>query len=193
MQVWAIQCACKCDGYVEDDGGSDSGSDSDGNGGGGGGGGGGGDDGGGGVGDGGGGGGGGGGSGDDGGCGGGGGIYNHPALVDQTVPDAEEIGSSEFPLFTAVVCDTDPPSTHITCKIWLASKAVPGSNMTGLLTCPLSTHIMFGNSSSPKSGMSRAFSCQGFHTTVSGKLYFCTRIFLPDTTLVIMCSGCVFW
>lgn len=89
--------------------------------------------------------------------------------------------------------DTLLIGTVSTCSIWLASKAVPGNSMTGLLTCPLSTHIMLGNSSSPKSGMSRAFSCQGFHTTVSGKLYFCTRIFLPETTFVMICSGCVFW
>lgn len=45
---------------------------------------------------------------------------------------------------------------HMTCRIWLASKAVPGSRITGLETCPASTHTMLGYSSSPKSDISLA-------------------------------------
>lgn len=81
---------------------------------------------------------------------------------------------------------------YITWRLWLASKAVPGWSTKGVVTLPASTHSMFGHSSGPKSGSSLAFSAHGFQTTVSGKLYFCIRIFLPDTTFVIMCSCAVF-
>lgn len=92
----------------------------------------------------------------------------------------------------------DPPaaaafSTHITCNIWLASNAVPGIRMTGLETCPDSTHTIFGYSSSPKSESSLALWTHGFQITVSGKLYFWILILRPDTTFVMMCSCGVFW
>lgn len=58
----------------------------------------------------------------------------------------------------------------LTCNIWLASKAVPGRRTTGLETCPDSTQIIFGYSSSPKSGTSLLWSSHGFHTTgIHGK------------------------
>lgn len=63
--------------------------------------------------------------------------------------------------------DEAPFSTHITCKIWLASKAVPGNRITGLDTCPDSTHTIFGYSSSPKSDSSFACCIHGFHTTIT--------------------------
>lgn len=53
----------------------------------------------------------------------------------------------------------------MTCKIWEASKAVPGNNRTGDDTWPASTHTIFGYSSSPKSGVSRALSIHGFQIT----------------------------
>lgn len=82
---------------------------------------------------------------------------------------------------------------YMTCSIWLASKAVPGRRITGLDTCPDSTHTIFGYSSSPKSDISFAWSIHGFQITVSGKLYFWMRILRPDTTFVMMCSCGVFW
>lgn len=55
-----------------------------------------------------------------------------------------------------------------TCKTWLASKVVPGLRIIGCVTCPDSTHIIFGYSSLPKSAMSLAFS-HGFQTTANKK------------------------
>lgn len=55
---------------------------------------------------------------------------------------------------------------NLTCSIWLASKAVPGSSIMGVATRPASTQTMLGNSSSPKSGISFANSDQGFQITV---------------------------
>ena len=54
---------------------------------------------------------------------------------------------------------------HMTWRICVASKAVPGRRTTGAETWPDSTQIMLGYSSSPKSCISRAFSIHGFHTT----------------------------
>lgn len=101
----------------------------------------------------------------------------------------------------------------ITWRICEASKAVPGRSSTGDETWPASTQTMLGYSSSPKSGVSRALSSHGFQITrrkfqmwtsvtvgsrvfdspVSGKLYFCSRIFRPETTFVMMCSWFVCW
>jgi len=57
--------------------------------------------------------------------------------------------------------------SHMTWRISDASKAVPGKRITGAETCPASTQIMLGYSSSPKSWISLAFSTHGFHTTAS--------------------------
>jgi hypothetical protein len=62
----------------------------------------------------------------------------------------------------------------LTCNIWLASNAVPGSKMTGLDTWPDSTQTMLGNSSAPKSEISFPFSTHGFHTT--RKKYYSVQI-----------------
>lgn len=72
-------------------------------------------------------------------------------------------------------------TSWLTCNIWLASNAVPGSKMTGLETWPDSTHTMLGNSSSPKSEISFAFSTHGFHTTGTSKCYT-VRLVIAELT-----------
>jgi hypothetical protein len=76
-------------------------------------------------------------------------------------------------------------TSRLTCNIWLASNAVPGSKMTGLDTWPDSTHTMLGNSSSPKSEISFAFSTHGFHTTGTSKC-FAVRLVIAELTATHM-------
>jgi hypothetical protein len=83
--------------------------------------------------------------------------------------EEEQEGNCVHMARTCVACGNgssgQTQESWLTCNIWLASNAVPGNKMTGLDTWPDSTHTMFGNSSSPKSEISLAFSTHGFHTT----------------------------
>ena len=84
----------------------------------------------------------------------------HVALISSEHRCALPAGSRER-YITCKYCT----QSYMTCSIWLASKTVPGGSTMGEVTCPASTHTMLGNSSSPKSGISFAFSSHGFHTT----------------------------